>query len=94
MDNEKIIFKVKGTIKEMGKITNGVDKNDKDYQKQEFVIDTIEKFPAEIAFTAMNAQIDKLSYFRIGGEIEVQFRIFSNESKGRKYTNLKVVGFS
>lgn len=92
--SENSNFKVTGEIFEINKIETGTNSQGKEYTKQEFVIQTIEKYPCKIAFTAMNKNVDQLSYYNIGSQITVNFKIDVSVHKGRNYNNLRVLGFS
>lgn len=87
-------FTINGTIWEMGPIKNEASKRDgSPITKQEFVVIGADKYPSKIAFTAMNAKVDDLSYYQIGANITVNFKIEVNPYQGKNYNNLKIVGF-
>lgn len=59
------------------------------WQKQEFVIETEDKYPKKVCFTIWNDKIDEIKNFKEGEELTVSFNAESREYKERWYTDLK-----
>ena len=59
------------------------------WQKQEFVIETSDKFPKKVCFTAWGDKTDTVKNLFEGDEITVGFNPESREYNERWYTDLK-----
>ncbi len=57
--------------------------------KQEFLIETEEKFPKQICLAAWNERASALKSFQPGERLKIAFDIESREFRGKWYTNLK-----
>ena len=83
-------LKIKGTIKEILQVEKGTSKAGKDWQKQNFIIDTGAKYNPEICFQIFGE--DKLEnlkkYNKVGQEVEVSFNVSSREYNGKYFHNL------
>jgi hypothetical protein len=81
-------------LKVTGKLTNilnpvsGISKSGKDWNKQDFVITTDDKYPKEICFTLFGDKTDLISNIKLGDEIEVFFNLESREYEGRYFHNV------
>ena len=67
----------------------GDGKNGK-WVKQDFVIETDEKFPKLAYFTAFGDKSDQVKKLEKGEKITVSFNVESREFNGKWYTNLTV----
>ena len=77
---------LQGRIVEILKEESGVSKAGKDWQKQDFVIETDGKYPKKVYFTMFNDKLTNL--VKVGSEVEVSFSIESREYNGRWFTNI------
>jgi len=83
-------LKVKGRIVKVMPIESGVSKAQKDWKKQNFVIDTGEQYNPEICFQMFGAEkCENLTKFnKVGDEVTVNFNVSSREFNGKYYHNL------
>jgi len=58
--------------------------------KQQFVIETGDRFPKKVCFIAWNDKAEILSRLKQGDEVKVSFDLESREYNGRWYTDAKV----
>jgi len=83
-------LKVSGKITSILDVEKGVSKAGKDWQKQNFVIDTGEKFNNIICFQVFG--VDKCEaltkYNKVGDVVNVSFNVSSREFNGKYYHNL------
>lgn len=75
---------LKGLIKVILPVKSGTSKAGKDWSKQEFVIETDDKFPKMVAFTLFNKPMEG----RVGDQATVEFFPESREFNGKYYTDL------
>ncbi len=68
---------------------SGIGKTGNSWQKQEFVIETIEQYPRKVCANLWGDKIDILSTLNIGDTIIVSFNIESREFNGRWYTDVR-----
>ncbi len=59
------------------------------WQKQEFVIETKDKFPKKACFSVWGDKIDSLKNYTEGAEVTVSFNVESREYNQRWYTDLR-----
>jgi hypothetical protein len=59
------------------------------WKKKMFVVETKEKYPKKIAFTAWNEQADIAENLAAGAEIKISFSLESREYNGKWYTDVK-----
>ena len=82
-------MKTIGILKEVLEVQSGTSKAGKDWQKQEFVIDTGDQFNPIMCFGAFGEdKVNKLKEFKVGDSIEIEFNVQCREFKGKYYTNL------
>lgn len=86
------IMTMDGKIIELGSIYHGQIKGE-EVAKQDFVVQTADMYPSTMHFTAVGDKVDELSYYTHDSEITVKFKCWVSDYKGKKYNNLKVVGF-
>lgn len=70
-------------------LLSGTSKTGNNWQKQEFVIETIESYPKKICANLWGDRIDQLNAFNIGDLITISFDLESREFNGRWYTDVK-----
>lgn len=79
---------ITGIIKSILPVQGGVGKSSgKAWQKQDFVIETIEQYPRLIAVSAFGRVIDQLPK-HLGVEVEVDIDIESREHNGRWFSSI------
>ena len=83
-------LKVKGKIVKILEVEKVTSKAGKEWQKQNFVIDTGDKYLPEICFQLFgDEKIENLKkYNKVGQEVEVSFNVSSREFSGRYFHNL------
>jgi hypothetical protein len=82
-------LKIKGKIVKILEVEKGTSKAGKEWQKQNFVIDTGSKYNPEICFQLFgDEKIGMLRNFAKGEEVEVSFNVSSREYNGRYFHNL------
>ena len=79
---------VTGKIEQILKPESGVSRAGKEWNKQEFVIETDEQFPKKVCFTLFGDKTSLISSFSVGEEVEVSFNIESREYNGRWFHNI------
>ncbi len=79
---------VKGRINQILKQEKGVSKAGKDWNKQEFVIETEEQFPRKVCFTLFGDKTSLIDGFSAGEEVEVSFNLESREYNGKWFHNI------
>ncbi len=82
-------MEIKGKITSIEPITRGVSKAGKDWQKQLFVIETMEQYPRKVAIEVMNAKVDDFGSYKVGHEITCGINIESREYNGKYYTTVQ-----
>lgn len=70
-------------------LLSGTSKTGNNWQKQEFVIETIESYPKKICANLWGDRIGQLDAFNIGDLITISFDLESREFNGRWYTDVK-----
>ncbi len=77
-----------GTIKEiLPKQTGGNDK--RSWQKQDFILETLEKYPRKVCLTNWQGKIE-MNKYQEGDQIRALLNVESKEYNGKWYTDLKV----
>jgi len=79
---------VKGKIEQILKPESGVSRAGKEWNKQEFVIETEDQFPKKICFTLFGDKTSLIEGIASGQEVEVSFNIESREYNGRWFHNI------
>lgn len=83
-------LKVIGTLKKKTEPQKGIAKSTgKEWEKIEFVIETIESYPKTICFTLMNDRVHMIDPFQLNSLIQVSFDIESREFNDKWYTSLR-----
>lgn len=84
-------LKVKGVIKKITEVQEGQSQAGKAWKKVNFLIETIEEYPVEAAFTVFGEEkVDNFVKFnKVGQTVEVSFNIRSREYNDRFYTDLQ-----
>ena len=61
----------------------------KPWQKQQFVIETVEQYPRKICSMLWGDKTDQLNQFNIGDMMKISFDVESREYQGKWYTDVK-----
>ena len=61
----------------------------KHWQKQQFVIETVEQYPRKICSMLWGDKTDQLNQFNIGDMMKISFDVESREYQGKWYTDVK-----
>ena len=87
--NKMSHLSITGTIIDIFPIEAGTSKAGKEWEKQNFVIDTAAQFNPNVCFSLFGAEkIAILSKFKTGQSVEVLFNISSREFNGKYYHNI------
>ncbi|TKG95945.1 DUF3127 domain-containing protein [Puteibacter caeruleilacunae] len=81
-------LEIKGQVIEILPLQSGTSKAGKEWQKQEFVIETDEQFPRKVCFTLFGDKISILQGIENGTDVNVAFNLESREFNGRWYHNI------
>ena len=81
-------LQVKGKIQQILKPESGVSRAGKEWQKQEFVIETDEQYPRKVCFTLFGEKTSLVNNLSEGEEVEVSFNLESREFNGKWYHNI------
>lgn len=79
---------VKGKIEQILKPESGTSRAGKEWNKQEFVIETDEQYPRKICFTLFGEKTSLINGLAAGQEVEVSFNVESREYNGRWFHNI------
>ena len=79
---------VKGKIDKILKPESGVSRVGNQWNKQEFVIETVEQFPRKVCFTLFGDKTSLIEGLSAGEEVEVSFNIESREFNGKWFHNI------
>lgn len=81
-------MEVEGKLISLLEIQQGTGKNG-NWQKQDFVIETFEKFPKKVCLNVWGDKVDTLKDFKVGDNIKASINIESREYNGRWYTDIR-----
>lgn len=79
-------MEIKGKVTQILPAQSGTSKSGKTWRKQNFVIETIEKYPRKLCFQLFGDKVNECP--ASGEEVTVSFDIDSSEYNGRWYTQL------
>ena len=79
---------VKGKIEQILKPESGVSRAGKEWNKQDFVIETQEQYPRKVCFTLFGDKTSLVDSIAVGEEVEVSFNIESREYNGKWFHNV------
>ncbi len=80
---------LQGRITKVMPIESGVSKAQKEWKKQNFVIDTGAQYNPEVCFSLFgDEKIAMLANFKEGQEVKVAFNVSSREYNGKYFHNL------
>lgn len=78
----------KGRVIEILKPESGTSKAGKEWNKQEFVIETDDQYPRKICFNLFGDKTGLISDIKVGDELEVEYNLESREYNGRWFHNV------
>jgi hypothetical protein len=79
---------VKGKIDQILKPESGTSRAGKEWNKQEFVIETDDQYPKKVCFTLFGDKVSLVNGLSAGEEVEVSFNMESREYNGRWFHNI------
>lgn len=79
---------IKGKIQEILNPESGVSRAGKEWQKQEFVIETDDQYPRKVCFTLFGEKVSLINGLENGQEVEVSFNVESREYNGKWFHNI------
>ena len=82
-------LEITGRLIQKLELQSGIGKTGTSWQKQEFVIETIEQYPKKVCANLWGDKIDVLASLELGDTIIVSFNIESREFNGRWYTDVR-----
>jgi hypothetical protein len=59
------------------------------WKKQDFIVETSEKFPKKVCVSAWTEKVDDLNRFNINDEVKLSVNLESREYNGRWYTDVR-----
>lgn len=74
-------------IKKLDVVTGSTDRGN--WQKQEFIIETEDKFPKKVCISAWSNGVDDLNKFDIGANVKCSVNVESREYNNRWYTDIR-----
>lgn len=77
-----------GKVIEILPVETGKGKNNKEWEKRSFVIETLDKYPNKVCFSLWGDKVGVIDG-EMGAEVVVHYDASSREYKGRWYTELK-----
>ncbi len=81
-------LEISGQIIEILPEQSGVSKAGKEWNKQEFVIETQEQFPRKVCFTLFGDKVSLISGISVGDNVNVAFNLESREFNGKWFHNI------
>ena len=78
-----------GKLLQKLELQSGIGRTGNSWQKQEFVIETIEQYPKKICANLWGDKLDMLDTVNIGDTVKLSFSIESREYNGKWYTDIK-----
>lgn len=82
-------LEITGKIIQIMNETSGQSKTGNTWTKQEFVIETYDKFPRKVMMSVMGDKVQELKRYKTGDEIKASLNIESREYNGRWYTDVR-----
>lgn len=68
---------------------SGTSKTGNNWQKQEFVIETLDQYPQKVCSNLWGDKTNQLNQFNIGDLVKVSFDLNSREFNGKWYTDVR-----
>jgi hypothetical protein len=89
MSEENTNSNINGRLYSILPLQKGTNKNGKQWEKKQFIIETTGQYPKRICFDMFGNKIFILDKISIGTEINVTYEIESNEWNGKWFTSVK-----
>ncbi len=70
-------------------LQSGIGRTGNSWQKQEFVIETVEQYPKKVCANLWGDKLDMLETVNIGDMVKVSFSLESREFNGKWYTDVR-----
>ena len=67
----------------------GAGKNGSQWEKQDFIVETMEQYPKKVCISAWGDKVKEVSGIGPGDVIKVSFNVESREYNGRWYTDIR-----
>lgn len=83
-----IIMEITGKITQFLPVQEGTSARG-GWKKQEFIIQTEEKFPKNVCITAWAEKVDELSRYKVNDTVKLSVNVESREYNGRWYTDIR-----
>ena len=83
------MFEITGRLIQKLELQSGIGKTGNNWQKQEFVIETVEQYPKKVCSNLWGDKVDALNAINIGDMVVVSFNVESREFNGKWYTDVK-----
>ncbi|MFI5220703.1 MAG: DUF3127 domain-containing protein [Bacteroidia bacterium] len=80
---------ITGKIIQIMNETTGTSKTGNAWTKQEFVIETYDKFPRKVMMSVMGDKVQELKKFKVGDEVKASLNIESREWNSKWYTDVR-----
>jgi hypothetical protein len=74
-------------IKKLDAVTGNSTRGE--WKKQEFIIETEDKYPKQVCISAWAEKVDELTKFNINDKVKLSLNAESREYNGRWYTDLR-----
>ncbi len=81
-------MEVEGKLVEVLPVQSGTGRNG-EWRKQDFVIETTDRFPKKICITVWSDMVDELANYKTDDLLHVDIDLSSREYNGRWYTDVK-----
>ena len=82
-------LEITGKIIQIMDETSGTSKTGNPWVKQEFVIETFDKFPRKVMISTMGDKVSELKKFKAGDQIKASLNLESREWNGRWFTDVR-----
>jgi hypothetical protein len=79
---------ITGVVKKILPIEQGETKSGSSWQKQSFVITTVDKYPKDVCFTTFGDKLSLIGELNVGASVDVSYNLSSREYNGKYYHNI------
>ena len=80
---------ITGKIIQIMDETSGQSKTGNTWTKQEFIIETFDKFPRKVMISVMGDKVQELKKFKAGDQVKASLNLESREWNGRWFTDVR-----
>ena len=81
-------IKIYGTIQTVLPLQSGTSKAGNEWKKQEYILETVEKYPRKVKFDLFGDKVDQYP-LQAGNVVTISVNIESREFNGRWYTDVR-----